>query len=94
MRHKRLIKGIKSLLQERAGFFHWVFLYVAVMGVATPIDAAAYVDPGTTGMLSQILYVLFYGALGVFLYMLRYIKQYLANATKFLAKLFGALKVQ
>ncbi|HEV8719021.1 MAG TPA: hypothetical protein VGW77_00100 [Candidatus Binatia bacterium] len=91
MRHKRSIRVIESLLPKRAAFL-CVFLYVAVIGVALPIDAAAYVDPGTTGMLSQILYVLFYGALGVFLYSLRYIKQYLANAKQFLAKLFGARK--
>ena len=62
---------------------------VAVLAVAMPVDAQAYIDPGTTGMLSQVLYVLFYGALGVFLYLLRYIKQYLANAKQFLARLFG-----
>ncbi len=84
MRHKRSIRVIESLLRKRV--FLCVFLYVAVIGVAL------YVDPGTTGMLSQILYVLFYGALGVFLYSLRYIKQYLANAKQFLAKLFGARK--
>ena len=92
MRHKRSIRVIESLLRQRSAFLYWVFLYVAMIGVALPIDAAAYVDPGTTGMLSQILYVLFYGALGVFLYSLRYIKQYLANAKQFLAKLFGARK--
>jgi hypothetical protein len=90
MRHKRSIRVNESLLRKRA--FLCVFLYVAVIGVALPIDAAAYVDPGTTGMLSQILYVLFYGALGVFFYSLRYIKQYLANAKQFLAKLFGTRK--
>jgi hypothetical protein len=58
-------------------------------GLLFPGDAAAYIDPGTTGMLSQILYVLFYGALGVFLYLLRYIKQYLASAKQFLASLFS-----
>jgi hypothetical protein len=52
-------------------------------------EAAAYVDPGTTGLLSQILYVLFYGALGVFFYFLRYIKQYLTNAKDFVAKFFA-----
>lgn len=52
-------------------------------------EAGAYVDPGTTGLLSQILYVLFYGALGVFFYFLRYIKQYLVNAKQILAKLVG-----
>ena len=51
--------------------------------------AAAYVDPGTTGMLSQISYVLFYSALGVFLYLLRYIKQYVTSAKQFVARLFG-----
>lgn len=40
-----------------------------------PADLYAYIDPGTTGMLSQLLYVLFYGALGLFLYLLRYLKK-------------------
>jgi hypothetical protein len=62
------------------------FAVLYILLIAKP--AAAYVDPGTTGMLSQILYVLFYGALGVFFYFLRYIKQYLANAKKFLVKIF------
>ena len=44
-----------------------------------PNSAQAYVDPGTTGMLSQLLYILFYGFLGVSLYCLRSIKQYLAK---------------
>lgn len=58
-----------------------------------PIDAAAYVDPGTTGMLSQVLYVLFYGALGVFFYFLRYIKEYLTHATQqFVAMFFRRRK--
>ena len=87
MCYKRLNREIKKLPRQRAAFLYWAFVLVAMTDLATPIDAAAYVDPGTAGMLSQILYVLFYGALGVFLYMLRYIKQYLANATKFLAKL-------
>lgn len=70
-------------------------IFVAVLFVATVIilimaqEAKAYVDPGTTGMLSQILYVLFYGALGVFFYFLRSIKQYFANAKQFFAKFIG-----
>ncbi|HEY7218552.1 MAG TPA: hypothetical protein VH985_09170 [Candidatus Binatia bacterium] len=64
-------------------------VFFLVFEAALPGEAAAYVDPGTTGMLSQILYVLFYGALGVFLYSLRYIKQSLANFKHFLAKLFN-----
>lgn len=65
----------------------WILVIIA--GITVPSEVAAYVDPGTTGMLSQILYVLFYGALGVFFYFLRYIKQYVTNAKQFLAKLFG-----
>jgi hypothetical protein len=57
--------------------------------MAVPLDVSAYVDPGTTGMLSQLLYVLFYGALGVFLYMLRYIKQYMDNFKQFIGRLLG-----
>ena len=57
------------------------------MVLATP--AAAYVDPGTTGMLAQVLYVLFYGALGLFVYLLRYIKQFLARAKRFVSEIFG-----
>jgi hypothetical protein len=85
MCHKRLNREIKKLPRQRAAFLYWAFVWVAMTDLATPIDAAAYVDPGTAGMLSQILYVLFYGALGVFLYLLRYIEQYLANARQFLA---------
>jgi hypothetical protein len=54
-----------------------------------PREAAAYIDPGTTGMLSQVLFVLFYGVLGVFFYFLRYIKSWVARAKTFLAGLFG-----
>ena len=57
------------------------------MVLATP--AAAYVDPGTTGMLAQVLYVLFYAALGLFVYLLRYIKQYVARTKRFVSEIFG-----
>lgn len=70
--------------------------YVVILGAcfffletALPRDAAAYVDPGTTGMLSQILYVLFYGALGVFFYCLRYVKGYIASLKDFLGRCLG-----
>jgi hypothetical protein len=59
-------------------------LAVPMLGVAE-----AYVDPGTTGMVSQLLYILFYGFLGVFLYCLRYIKQFLTRGKQYLAKLFA-----
>jgi hypothetical protein len=42
-----------------------------------------YIDPGTSGLLSQVLYVMFYGAFGLFFYMLRYIKQYVAQVKQF-----------
>jgi len=54
-----------------------------------PRPAAAYIDPGTTGMLSQVLYVLFYGALGVFFYFLKYIKSWVAEAKKSFTTLFS-----
>ena len=57
------------------------------MVLATP--AAAYVDPGTTGILSQVLYVLFYAALGLFVYLLRYIKQYVARTKRLVSEIFG-----
>ena len=65
----------------------WIPAIVA--GLISPMDAMAYVDPGTTGLLSQILYVLFYSAIGVFIYFLRYIKQYLTTARQLLVRLFG-----
>ena len=62
-------------------------IVVLLLGVvAQRVDA--YVDPGTTGMLSQLLYVLFYGVLAVFLYSLRYVKQIMANLRQRLLKPF------
>jgi len=52
-------------------------------------SAEAYVDPGTTGMVSQLLYILFYSVLAIFLYCLRYIKQALVGGKQYLSKLFG-----
>jgi len=60
-----------------------------IVDLILPRNSAAYVDPGTTGLLSQILYVLFYGALGVFFYCLRYIKGYIAKLKDFLARCVG-----
>jgi len=54
-----------------------------------PSEAVAYIDPGTTGMLSQVLYVLFYGVLGVLFYSLKHIKSWVARAKVFVAGLFG-----
>jgi hypothetical protein len=63
------------------------FFCMAVLCVLwTAADAQAYVDPGTTGMLTQLLYVLFYGMLGLFLYCLRYIKQIIAGGRSYLAR--------
>jgi hypothetical protein len=58
-----------------------------MVGLFIAVDAEAYVDPGTTGLLSQMLYILFYAALGLFFYSLRYIKQMFANGRKYLARL-------
>ena len=48
---------------------HLIFMSVLGCGIVTGLvisPAEAYIDPGTTGMLSQLLYVLFYGVLGIF----------------------------
>ena len=69
---------------------HAAIIFAAVVLVLLgPDQASAYVDPGTTGMLSQLLYVLFYGAIAMFLYFLRCIKENVTNAKRFMAKLFG-----
>jgi hypothetical protein len=63
-----------------------VFVFVVL---AAPDSASAYVDPGTTGMLSQILYALFYGAVGMFFYYLPSVKEHMTNAKQFLGRLFA-----
>ncbi len=72
---------------------HHVIIAVLCRGLALTVlmtgSAEAYIDLGTTGMLSQLLYILFYGLLGVFLYCLRYIKQALVDGKQYLSKLFG-----
>lgn len=67
----------------------YCILVVVSLGLFFPSHAFAYVDPGTTGMVSQILYVMFYGALAVFFFGLRYIKQNVVKVGQFLAKIFG-----
>jgi hypothetical protein len=64
------------------------WLLALTIGVL-PGEAAAYIDPGTTGMMSQALYVLFYGILGVFFYYLRHLKSWVARSKTYLAKLSG-----
>lgn len=51
--------------------------------------AAAYIDPGTTGLVSQVLYVLFYGALAACLYFFRSLISFVTGLKEFLAKFFG-----
>jgi hypothetical protein len=75
--------------QKTAAGHDRLWIAAILAGLISPMEAMAYVDPGTTGLLSQILYVLFYSALGVFIYFLRYIKQYLTTARQFLVRLFG-----
>jgi len=64
-------------------------IWLVIWGIVLPGDALAYIDPGTSGMLSQVLYVMFYSALGVFLYMIRHFKSYLVRAREYFAKLFS-----
>jgi|SRR5262245_2206691 len=65
-----------------------IVLAFVVMTVL-PGQAQAYVDPGTTGALSQILYVVFYVALGFFFYWLRSIKQYMSHVKEVLKRMVG-----
>lgn len=51
-------------------------------------EAYAYVDPGTTGMLSQLLYLLFYAVLGGFVYLLHRVKKAGGSLKSFLLNLF------
>jgi hypothetical protein len=51
--------------------------------------AAAYIDPGTTGLVSQVLYVLFYGVLAACLYFFRSLISCVTALKEFLAKFFG-----
>jgi hypothetical protein len=60
------------------------FMFLVCSGLVMPAVAYAYVDPGTTGLLTQLLYVLFYGVIGVFFYCLRHIRQTLANGKRYL----------
>jgi hypothetical protein len=62
--------------------------FLLYSGLFLPSPAHAYVDPGTTGLLTQLLYVLFYGLVGVFFYCLRYIKQIVANGKQYFVNIF------
>jgi len=65
-----------------------VFALLALAQIAAPANAHAYIDPGTSGLMAQFLYVLFYGALAVFAYFFRSLKARLAALREFLVKLF------
>ncbi len=56
-------------------YYSYVFVAGCFFYLLYPAPIHAYVDPGTTGMLSQLLYVLFYAAIGLFIYLLRIIKR-------------------
>ena len=66
-----------------------IAIWLIAWGSILPGDAHAYIDPGTSGLLSQVLYVMFYSALGGFFYVFRYFKQYVAQAKQFLARRLG-----
>jgi hypothetical protein len=85
-----VIVNVKSTIGPPRVVTHGTRIFVVVVSMlVVPDRAAAYVDPGTTGMLSQILYVLFYGAMGLFFYYLRSVKEHIANAKQFLGRLFA-----
>ncbi|GEM_PF-5905289 len=63
-----------------------VFALLGLAQIAAPASAHAYVDPGTSGLMAQFLYVLFYGLLAVFAYFFRSLKSRVAALKDFLAK--------
>jgi len=63
-----------------------------IFGLLVAFPAEAYIDPGTTGLVTQLMYVFFYGLLAAFLVCIRYIKQILLKPKKLFAKLFGGVK--
>ena len=71
-----------------------VFMVLVCSEFVMPVSADAYVDPGTTGLLTQLLYVLFYGIIGVFFYCLRHIRQALANGKQYLFQYIFKSKTQ
>jgi len=50
--------------------------------------AHAYVDPGTSGLMSQVFYILFYSGMALVLCFFRYLKSRLNALKEFLTKLF------
>jgi hypothetical protein len=78
MASRDFLAGSDSRFEDSNAGFRWrrfsFALFPALLAAST---AEAYIDPGTTGLISQLLYMLFYGVLGVFLYFLRYIKQFI-----------------
>lgn len=67
-------------------------LVIVLLVSFTSKTAEAYIDPGTTGLLSQVLYVLFYAALGVFFYCIQYIKRYLVSIQQIVLRMVGRRK--
>ncbi|HEX6033293.1 MAG TPA: hypothetical protein VFY83_02620 [Anaerolineales bacterium] len=69
----------------------WVMLLIVTFESRA---AEAYIDPGTTGLLSQVMYVIFYAALAAFLCGIRYIKGFMLSITDHVLRLFGRRKVE
>lgn len=61
---------------------------LCLLHLAVPGRADAYVDPGTSGLMSQFLYVLFYSGMALFFCFFRYLKSRLIALKEFLTKLF------
>ena len=72
------------MMKTIAALVFFCLLQLIVVG-----PAAAYIDPGTTGLVSQVLYVLFYGALAACLYFFRSLISFVTGVKEFLARFFG-----
>jgi len=63
-----------------------IAIWLIAWGSILPGDAHAYIDPGTSGLLSQVLYVMFYGALGGFFYVLRHLKSHVIRVREYFSR--------
>ena len=76
----------------RAGYF-WRCRTFSALGLlcllhlAAPGRADAYVDPGTSGLMAQVLYILFYSGMALILCFFRHLKSRLTALKEFLTKL-------
>jgi hypothetical protein len=85
----RMVMNKSTFTGLRRSKRFWVILLIVTFESRA---AEAYIDPGTTGLLSQVMYVIFYAALAVFLCGIRHIKGFMLSITDHVLRLFGKKK--